>query len=67
MLFGLAVYVYNPVVEYMRINFIAGISATLAPYAEAMLFIWSGLAGINLLISGVRLLMQMQRRKEGIF
>jgi hypothetical protein len=57
-IFGLLFYVYNPIVIYLRDT----MGAT-GVYADAMLWIWGLLALINLLISGVRLVMKMQERR----
>jgi hypothetical protein len=56
-MFGLLMYVYRPIISYLNELF-----PTSGPYAEAMFWIWSILAIINLLGSGVRLIMKMQER-----
>jgi len=58
MIFGLLMYVYTPIVNYLNDMF-----PTSGPYATAMFWIWGLLAVINLLVSGIRLIMKMQEKK----
>ena len=57
-MFGLLMYVFNPVVSYLDNMF-----PTSGPYATAMMFMWSALAMINLFGSGIRFVMKMQERR----
>jgi len=57
-MFGLLMYVYNPIIAYLSDTF-----PTSGPYAAAMFWLWGILAVINLLISGIRLVMKMQEKR----
>jgi len=60
-IFGLLFYVYNPIIIYLRAEFptVAGFEI----YAAALFFMWGVLAGVNLLASGIRLIMKMQEQR----
>jgi len=53
-------YIYNPVITYLRAEFPTPASMIL--YANAMFAIWGALAGIMMLGSGIKLIMEMQRK-----
>ena len=57
-MFGLLFYVYNPIVMYLNEMW-----PTSGPYGAAMLWLWGILVVINLLGSGIRLVMKMQERQ----
>ena len=61
--FGLLMFVYEPVVDYL-----VSICGTPA-YAmtSVIFFLWGALAAINLLASGIKLIMEVQRRQGGFF
>jgi len=54
-------YVYNPIIIYLRAEFptVSGFET----WAAALFFMWAVLAGINLLGSGIRLVMKMQEQQ----
>jgi len=57
MLFGILIYFYDPLVNYLLEAFpVSGV------WAEAMIFFWSILAAVNLFGSGVRLVLKMQEQ-----
>jgi len=56
-IFGVLMYVFKPVVAYLHELF-----PTSGNFAEAMFFMWSILAIINLFGSGIRYMMKMQER-----
>jgi hypothetical protein len=56
-MFGLLMFMYNPIITYLGSAFpVSGI------YATAMMWLWGGLAVINMFGSGLKLLMKMQQR-----
>jgi hypothetical protein len=57
-MFGLLMYVYNPIITYLNAIF-----PTSGSYAAGMLWVWGILAIINLVGSGIRLIMKMQERR----
>jgi hypothetical protein len=57
MLFGLMIYIYSPVVNYLSEVF-----PTTGGYSQAMFFIFAILPAINLFGSGIRYVMKMQER-----
>ena len=59
-MFGLLLYVYNPIISYLNETF-----PTSGEYAAAMFFFWGLLVIINMVVSGIRLIMKMQERKGG--
>jgi len=62
MLFGLMIYIFQPIVTYLNELF-----PTTGTYSIAMFFLWSILPAINLLFSGIRLVMAYQQRKTGYY
>jgi len=60
-LFGLLFYLYSPIVQYLEVLMpVSGVWAT------AMFWLWGILAVINLLGSGIRLLMKYQELPTGV-
>jgi len=57
MLFGILIYFYSPLVDYLLEAF--PVSGT---WATAMVFFWNILAAVNLFGSGVRLVLKMQEQ-----
>ena len=61
MAFGLLMFVYEPVVDYL-----VSICGTPAhTMTSVIFFLWGALAAINLFASGIKLIMEMQRRSRG--
>jgi len=55
--FGLMMYMFNPIVLYLREMFpVSG------PYATVVLFLFSILGMVNLFVSGIRLIAKAQER-----
>ena len=59
MMFGFLMYVYNPIIQYLAEIF----PSTGGPYFEGMMFMWGALLFINLIGSGIRLVMLMQKKR----
>ena len=57
MIFGLLMYVFNPIIEYLAEMF-----EVTGSFVTVMMFFWSILALINLFGSGIKLLMHMQKK-----
>jgi hypothetical protein len=51
-------YLFGPIISALDVMF-----PTSGVYAQAMFFMWSILAAINLFGSGIRLVMKMQEKK----
>jgi len=60
-LFGLLMYMFNPIVDYL--SGVMGIHAGTNVYAAAIFFFWSILALVNIFGSGIKLVMKMQERR----
>jgi len=58
-IFGLLMYVFNPIIDYLQVMF-----SVSGPWAEAMMFFWSLLALINLFGSGIKFIMNMQKKSR---
>lgn len=58
-LFGLMMYIYIPLIEYLSSMF-----PTSGVYSIAIFFMWALLPAINLFGSGIRLLMKSQERRH---
>jgi len=57
-------YVYNPVIDYLReLYHPASSFPAIAVYANVIFFIWAILAAICLFGSGLKLIMTMQKQK----
>lgn len=59
MVFGLLMYVFNPIIEYLQTMF-----NVTGSWASAMMFFWSILAVINLFGSGIKFIMSMQKKTQ---
>jgi len=55
--FGLLMYVYNPIVTWLNEQY-----PTSGDYATVMFFFWGIIAAVFLFASGIRLVMQMQKK-----
>jgi hypothetical protein len=58
-IFGLLMYMFNPMIDYL--SAVMGVDASTNVYAQAMFWLWGILAGINLFGSGIRFIMFMEK------
>lgn len=62
-MFGLLFYVYDPVITYMRDGFYTPGGGGIDPiYGQFLFWIWGIIAAINLFGSGIKLVMEMQKK-----
>jgi len=57
-LFGLMMYIYIPLIEYL-----SSIFPTSGPYSLAMFFMWALLPAVNLFASAINMIMSLQKRR----
>jgi len=60
-IFGLLMYMFGPMVDYL--STLMNVDASTNVYAQAMFWLWGVLAALNLFGSGLRFVMKMQEVK----
>ena len=56
-IFGLLWYLYSPIIEFLN-----ELMPTSGPWSSAMFFLWMTLPGVNLFVSGIRLVQKSQEK-----